>query len=193
MIVTTQMLRDYMSGIDLASFQEQAAEYILQGIQADLERYLSRSLEPQTVTENVPVNEDGSVKTNHHPIRSIPEGSAYYLYGGRLWVLGLYSNQAVTLFGLGMHYMEEEWITVTYTYGLDATIAGDVNNDYADVRLAIMRVASREMTNRHDDTLSVKGLNTENVGEPTGPQNGVQGWTMDELRMHDRLRRRVIA
>lgn len=188
--MSVQELKDYMSGFTLNPVygQDDAAVLVLQGIQADLERYLNRYLEPRTVTETVPVNSDGSIRTNHDPIISVPAGSAYVLQNGRL-----YTYTLGTTFTLGQFGSPEEYATVTYTAGIDARSTTDVVGVYADVRLAILRVAAREMTNRHDDTLSVKGLETENVGEPTGPQNGVQGWTMDELRMHDRLRKRVIA
>lgn len=199
MIVTAQELSDYMSGFTLNPVygQDDAAAMVLQGIQMDLERYLNRSLEPRTITERVPVDrERGVILTTKTPIVSIPANSPYYFYGDRLFVAGNYSTMDVSLFVLGQHISEQEWITVTYTHGYDARsflAGGPGDPEFADVRLAVLRVASREMTNRHDDTLSVKGLDTSNEGEPTGPQNGVQGWTYDELRMHDRLRKRVIA
>lgn len=199
MIVTRVELSDYMSGFTLNPVygQDDAADMVIAGVQTDLERYLNRSLEPQTVTERVPVDrESGVVKTTRTPILSIPTGAPYYFYGDRIFVAGNYTTMDVSLYVLGHHISEQEWMTVTYTAGYDArsVLAGGPGDpSFADVRLAVLRVASREMTNRHDDTLSVKGLDTRNEGEPTGPQNGVQGWTYDELRMHDRLRKRTIA
>lgn len=191
MIVSAPDLIDYMSGINLSAPQETAAAFVLAGIQADLERYLNRPLEPRVVTEKVSVDElTYALATSVSPILSIPSTSPYVLIGDRIYANSLYASG--TLWTLS-HWDQAQFMTVTYTAGFDARPTSDLNNEFADVRLAIMRVAAREMTNRHDDTVSVKGLETENVGEPTGPQNGVQGWTMDELRMHDRLRKRVIA
>lgn len=184
MIVSTSDLIDYMSGINLNAPQETAAEFVLAGIQADLERYLNRPLEPRTITETVRVDTDGRLHTTVSPIISVDSTSGLMIQAGSLYV-GSSVGSTFTLGTFGM----EEYRTVTYVAGIDAR----TDPQYADVRLSIMRVASREMTNRHDDTLSVKGLETDNVGEPTGPQNGVQGWTYDELRMHDRLRKRVIV
>ncbi len=190
LIVPVDDLIDYMSGINLnpSQGQRRAAEFILAGVQADLERYLNRPLTPTVRTESVPVNSDGSVRTSLSPIISIPAGTtSYYLRGDRLFATSLYRDASL-LVGDWFHEDREPLITVTYTGGYDGAL-----DEFADVRLAILRVASREMTNRHDDTLTVKGLNTDPAGEPTGPQNGVQGWTMDELRQFDRLRKRVYA
>jgi hypothetical protein len=192
------MLKDYMSGINLKSFQEQAAEYVLQGVQAELEKYLNRWLEPREVTESVRVHSEGYLMTTKSPIVSLPDNSNYDLYGGRIWYFSagsVFAGPPVSPIFTASTWggFDNQFFDVTYTAGYDARPENDEVGEFADVRLGILRVASREMTNRHDDTLSVKSLSMANEGEPTGPQNGVQGWTMDELRLHDRLRKRVIV
>jgi hypothetical protein len=198
MIVSVEMLKDYMSGIQLKAFQEQAAEYVLAGVQSQLERYINRWLEPREVTEAVHVHQDGYLLTTKSPIVSLPTDSNYSLYGGRIWYYGVgsvFAGPPISPIFTASTWggFDSQVFEVTYTAGYDARPESDTVGEFADVRLDILRVASREMTNRHDDTMSVKSLSMANQGEPTGPQNGVQGWTMDELRMHDRLRKRVIV
>ena len=174
MIVTVEMLKDYMSGIGLNADQAQGAEDILAGVQADLEHYLCRPLELQTVTEDVPLSESGFLETSVTPVVSVV-GNGYGLRFGRLW-------QDVTrspIFGAGT-------ARITYTAGYDGH-----DEKYANVRLAIMRVAAREVEQRHDDTLSVKDLSVRNEGEMQLRQR--VGWLPEELARFDRMRRRVVA
>jgi hypothetical protein len=56
------------------------------------------------------------------------------------------------------------------------------------LRTDILRVAAREMTDNHDDVLSIK---TDFAAEPNAPVI-VKGWHDDELKKWDRQRRRVI-
>lgn len=74
------------------------------------------------------------------------------------------------------------WYAVRYVAGL----IGYANDD---IKLAILRVAEREMRSKHDDTKNVQGgaMSDKDSAPP------VIGWQDAELAKFDRLRRRVIA
>lgn len=172
MIVTVEQLRDYMSGIGLNADQAQGAEDILVGVQAELERYLRRPLELTTVTEPIEISPSGYIATTVSPIVSVAT-SGYYVTAGQIRPL-------YTLSGIGFG----DPTTITYTGGYDG-----LSPAFADVRLAILRVAAREVEQRHDDTRSVKDLSTRNEGEMQLRQR--VGWLPEELTKFDSLRLRV--
>jgi hypothetical protein len=70
---------------------------------------------------------------------------------------------------------------VTYIGGYDG------RNDEG-LKVAILRVAAREISENQDETVGI------NAGEVTGrPQPNILGWTTEELRQWDHLRRRVVV
>lgn len=172
MLVSVDELRAYMSGITLDDAQETAAAAVLQGVQAELERYLQRPVEPRWFTETAALGDDGSLLTSKTPVRQVV-GTELVVRAGRLWPGPAFSQ----LLGYTA-------IPITYEAGFDGRL-----EEFADVRLAILRVASREMTDRHDDTRSVRDLDTRN--EPGPPP--VIGWTPEELSRFDRLRARTAS
>lgn len=177
-IVNVDQLRDYMSGIGLDVDQTQAADDVLAGVQADLERYLARPLELRTVTEEVEMVLGGSYQTSVTPVVSTTS-LWHVVRRGRLRPLG--GLPVVT-----QAMLDTRTETVTYVGGYDGFAP-----EFADVRLAILRVAAREMEQRHDDTRSVKDLSTRNEGEMQLRQT--VGWQPAELARFDRLRQRVVA
>jgi len=71
------------------------------------------------------------------------------------------------------------WFVVEYIGGY---------NGYVDdaLKLSILEVASRTVSVNHDDTMSIKSMNSE---DPAPQMN--KGWKPEELAMFDRLRRRI--
>ena len=177
MLVGAEELKEYMSGIGLTPSQEAAADKILAGTQRSLERYLNRRLEPGTFTETLTPDVDGFIYPSNRPVTGVT--SILDPWGNELYQGDFVANTGIWGGGYGS-------VTITYTGGL--TPDADA---LEDVRLAIMRVASREMTTKHDDTLSVKDLSARDDGEPTNRMP--LGWTEDELAEFDRLRKRVMA
>jgi len=76
--------------------------------------------------------------------------------------------------------MANDVVTITYTAGLD----GD---NIPAFKLMILRAATREMQNMHDDVVGVKDLNTRNVAPLE------TGFTDRELMALKRYRRVRVA
>lgn len=190
-IVSTTELTDYLSKIGLDPSQASAAQDTLDGLQRELERYCQRPLEQKERTEVVYPDELGRLWPKVTPIISVssPEGlypdGANGLAGGYPLLGGLmFAGYAAP-------------VTITYVGGLvDPTLEVDpVDGEWgvseaADVKIAILRAASREFTVRHDDTVSVTDLETRET-QPVDRQP--PGFTEDELKKFDRLRRRTVA
>lgn len=170
-LVKVDELIDYMSNITLKPDQREAVELILEGVQSEVETFLNRPTEPVLVTETLWPDANG------------------YLYPSKTPVLEIVSmtrdGQAITWtaqsggFYVGYGYTTTGTV-VTYKAGLP-------DDALRMVRLTILRVASREVQNKHDDTLSVKDLDANDVSPlPEGLQDE------DKARI-GRWRRRVVV
>lgn len=173
--VKVSELKSYMSGIGLDADQADSAQTILDGLQRDLERYCQRRFERKVRTEWVHPTEGGFVFFRATPVVSVsaPVVLDAAMYGDSL------THLPVDVLG----YWGMNPFAVTYLGGLDPE--GD---DLHDVRLAILRVATREVTTRHDDTLDPNDLQARKV-DPADRR--ALGWTDDEKKAFDRLRRRT--
>lgn len=170
-VIDVEDLTDFMSGIDLTAEQRAAAEDIIEGVEGQLALYLNRPLVPTTTTQTVKVGPDGYLQLKNTPVTAVtsvtwPYGNitGYVISDGAVEMPSLYYGASVT---------------ITYTGGLDV-------GSMAAVRIAVLRVAAREMENRHDDTLSLQN----GVARDTAPAQPI-GWQMEELRRLSRYRRRV--
>lgn len=173
MIVSVDELIDYMSNVEVDEDQRTAAELIIEGVQSEVELFLNRPVEVREVTETVWPDQDGFLWLKGTPIvelLSVTDAAG--------------APVALTYFTIAGNALQGGYVpgplTVRYRGGLDGkTISA--------LKLTVLRVAAREMQNRHDDTLSVKDLSADHVTPlPIGLQ------PEDELRIA-RLRRRVIA
>jgi hypothetical protein len=173
-MVTTEQLRDYMSGIGLDADQAGAAQDILDGLVRELERYCQKPLERKERTQTLWPDDYGRIFLPASPVVSVSVPSDAELCQGG-YIVGPFLSSTVF----------QPWSAVTVTY-----VGGIEGKDEADVRLAILRIAAREVDARHDDTLSVSDLETS---RPKPDPTPTLGWTDDELKKFDRLRRRTIA
>lgn len=171
MIVSVEELIDYMSDVTLTSDQRTAAELVIEGVQGEIETFLNRSIEPVTRTEYLVVDHNGQIWPLHTPVISVTSivrdalAVPYTLEGGLL-TGGTPGQQVV----------------VTYV--------GGFSNDHRahnHLRLEVLRLAAREMTNRHDDTLTVKDLDT--TDSPPLPI----GLTEEDKGRIRRWKRRVVV
>lgn len=169
MIATVQDLKDYMSGITLSIEQAAAAENVLAGVQAEIETFLNRPIESGDIyTETVTTDESGWLYPSNTPVASIISLSA----DGRPITM---IESLTTTISTGLPSTP---VSITYTAGLSGRAL-------AVVKLTMLRVAAREIQNKHDDTLSVKDLGTQDVSPlPEGLQDE------DRARIN-RYRRRV--
>lgn len=173
--VKTRDLKDYMSGIGLDADQSESSQDILDGLQRELERHCQRLFERKVRTERLRVDDCGRLWPKATPVVSVSD--PVNLAAG-------YGNMLEPLFSLTVAGYPGEWVEVTYLGGLDPE-----DDDLQDVRLAILRAAAREVTDRHDDTLSVKDSDTR---DKQRSDKRDLGFTEKELKKFDRLRRRTV-
>jgi hypothetical protein len=185
-LVTRADLKTYMD-IDLTLRQEDACDMILSGLQSELETYLGRKIEAASVTEvhvldsthvGVPMgsffyNTDG-YDTGSQPLTYTHPPSTIYLRESpvnsitsvKLTPVSPGSTQ-VTLtegtewvgrrFGVDVYrgYANDS-IEIIYNAGLAGA-------SIPTFKLMILRAATREMQNMHDDVVGLKDLETRNV------------------------------
>lgn len=192
MIVSVNDIKTYMD-IRLSARQEDAAEMILAGLQNELELFLRRPIEVAEFEEEhrldathtgIPMGTFLTANDNTYnssfetsprndmttwaspppaiyfrntPIVSILEVKVKPLFGAER-VLEEETDYIPRKYGIDYYYgYSDDLITVTYTAGLDGTTI-------PALKLMILRAASREMQNMHDDVVAVKDLNTRNTG-----------------------------
>lgn len=193
MIVSINEIRSYMD-ISLTQRQEDAATLILAGLQSELEAFLRRPIEPQQFVEQyrldamhtgVPMSSFLTASDNTYndsfttssprqspsqyadpppavyfkntPIVAIQEVTVHPLFGQER-TLTPDVDYVSRPYGIDYYYgYADDLLTMTYTAGLDGA-------NIPVFKLLILRAASREMQNMHDDVVGVKDLNTRNVG-----------------------------
>ena len=204
MLVSAQELSDYMSGIRLNDSQKRAAEAVLAGVQADLENYLHRKIEPVRARELVRVDRGGYVNVRHTPVQAVLRIQNYGSTrpAPRQDVVPNYTptedaniplhdyaplnNGVDMIVPGGVRYGKpDEYVLIEYLAGGSRRIVDRL----PQIKLAIMRVAAREVQFMHDDTMSLRNGSAQPPAD-TIPQ---KGWTTEELQRFDRLRRRMVA
>lgn len=192
MIVSVNDIKTYMD-IKLSARQEDAATMILAGLQSELEAFLRRPIEVSEFTEEhrldsghlgVPMGTFLTANDNTYnssfttsprndmttwatpppaiyfkntPIVEVSEVKVKPLFGDEK-ILQEETDYVTRKYGIDYYYgWSDDLITVTYTAGLDGA-------SIPVFKLLILRAASREMQNMHDDVVGVKDLNTRNVG-----------------------------
>ena len=184
MLVTVADLIKYMD-IRFSNRQEEAAEFVLEGLQSELEGYLRRPVEPTEFTETyimdsnfvgVPTSSffyneslDTTLNTSTY---LMPPNTVYLRNSPVVSVESLYIRQQTQAVGIeqniGLDFVVRRYgvdlyrayandeITITYTAGLDGSAI-------KVFKLMILRAATREMQNMHDDVVGIKDLETRNV------------------------------
>lgn len=207
-LVTVNDLKDYMD-ISLSNIQEDAANIILPGLQSELETYLRRPI------ETIPYTQTHVVSDLHGPLRnsayfydesldttesltSVLASPTYIMYARESPVVSVasFTRQSQTdvsptaltegtdfiVYPYGFYVgaaQANDKLTAVYTAGVDG-----VNILY--FKLLILRAASREAQNLHDDVVGLKDLETRDVATTT------TGFTEAELNSVQRYRRRRI-
>lgn len=184
MLVSVADLTKYMD-IRFSNRQEEAAEFVLEGLQSELEGYLRRPVEPTEFTETyimdsnyvgVPTSSffyNESLDTTFNTVTHFtPPTTVYVRNSPIISVESVVIRQqtdsvgtaqvegrdfVVRRFGIDVYraFANDE-VTITYTAGLDGAAI-------KMFKLMILRAATREMQNMHDDVVGVKDLETRNV------------------------------
>jgi hypothetical protein len=127
---------------------------------------------------NVSALEITAVTSNSFTVGGFPAGLAAYSSGGLATATG--NDYTVQRYGIELYRgFPNDVVEVVYSGGLD----GEAIKMF---KLFIMRAATREMQNMHDDTVGVKDLTTRNVAPAE------TGFTERELLALRRWRRRRI-
>jgi hypothetical protein len=213
MIVSLNQLKTYMD-ISLTARQEDAAELILAGLQSELEAYLNRPIEISEFTEEhrldamhsgVPMGTflttaDNTYSTSYEqsnvndsttwsspppaiyfkntPIVSISEVTVKPLFGNERELV-VEKDYVQRPYGIDFYYgYPDDLITVTYEAGLNGM-------NIPVFRLMILRAATREMQNMHDDVVGVKDLNPRGVAPV---ETGFLDSELASLRRYRRIR-----
>jgi hypothetical protein len=207
MLVTVADLVDYMD-ITFTNRQKKAAGFVLEGLQSELEGWLRRPVEQATFTESyvlpnnfvgVPTASffyDSSLDTTQRPISYVlPPNTVYFRNspvasvatvtltspGGSVANLVQGTDFVVQRYGIDLYRgFANDRVDVTYTAGLDGP-------EIKIFKLLILRAATREMQNMHDDVVGVKDLETRNVAPLT------TGFTQEELMSVKRWKRVRVA
>lgn len=190
-IVSKTDLKNYMD-ISLTARQEDAADLILAGLQSELEAYLRRPITVSEYEEEyrldsmhsgVPMGTflttaDNNYNTSYEqsntndltiwsspppaiyvkntPVISITEVKVKPLFSAER-VLENEIDYVKRPYGIDYYYgYPDDLITITYEAGLDG-------ENIPVFKLMILRAATREMQNMHDDVVGVKDLNPRGV------------------------------
>lgn len=201
-VVTTDDLVAYMSGISLNQSQLTSAQAVINGTQKELELHLNRSLVPVHVRQKVQTNERGEARLKYAPVQKI---LSYKAINGTLVVPTVVTPDALQT-GVGIDGLQiidlvpSQYNIVSggvylgniWTYYIIEYIGGGLVADELDaVKTAILRVASRDIMNNHDQAISLKG-DTQSEPTDTIPKLPL-GWQLEELAKLEKLRRRAVG
>ena len=205
-LVTVDDIVTYMD-ISLTNRQEDAAGMILEGLESDLELYLGRPITKRDFTETHVVPSSHVASPTGSYLSSGISGNQYLSQSPSIlnrYVVYLKNSPVHSVASLTLTGSSASATTITLTEGTDfvvhsygvevpaayandkVAVAYNAGLDGADVRAfrtIILRAASREMQNMHDDVLGIKDLETRNVG----PLD--TGFSETELRSVKRHRR----
>lgn len=203
MLVSVNDLTTYMD-IKFSNRQQRASEFVLAGLQSELEAYLRRPIEAGTFIEDHVVPGDyGAFPASSHmydwTLDTTGNPPSYILPAVTLYMRNspVANVQDVKIYpasGASVNAVEGTDF-VTQRYGIDLYLARP--NDRVQVaysaglngeaipmfKLLILRAATREMQNMHDDVVGLKDLETRNVAPLT------TGFTPEELQSVRRWRR----
>ncbi|MBM89785.1 MAG: hypothetical protein CMQ41_15590 [Gammaproteobacteria bacterium] len=204
-------LKKYMD-ITFSNTQEEAALMILTGLEADLEHYIGRPVTAASFSETyvAEANYTGSsaysffydynidrtlttvtdvtkppyvLYTRQTPIVSVASVTVQGQTDSSATTQTVGNDYVVRRYGIDMFRVNDnDKIVINYTAGLDSTA-----DNTSALKLVILRAASREVQNLHDDVVGMKDLTTRNVAPVE------TGFTMEELNSVKRWRRVRVA
>ena len=210
-LATVADLKKYMD-ITFSNTQEEAAQMILTGLEADLEHYIGRPVTAASFSETyvAEANYTGSsaysffydynidrtlttvtdvtkppyvVYTRQTPIVSVASVTVQGQTDSSATTQTVGNDYVVRRYGIDMFRVNDnDKIVINYTAGLDSTA-----DNTSTLKLVILRAASREVQNLHDDVVGMKDLTTRNVAPVE------TGFTPEELNSVKRWRRVRVA
>jgi len=187
-LITVSDITTYMD-ITLSNVQEDAAEIVIDGLQAELEAYLRRPIEQQSFTETYRIPDVGRGVVNQQyyynyttdPSTTLTSPGIIYT---PMYTLYLDNSPVISVSSVSItpasasatatdQVAERDYITRDYGIELFNAFANDrvtitytAGLDGANIKvfkLLLLRAAAREMQNMHDDVVGLKDLTTRNV------------------------------
>jgi|SRR5210317_173702 len=187
-LITVSDITTYMD-ITLSNVQEDAAEIVIDGLQAELEAYLRRPIEQQSFTETYRIPDVGRGVVNQQyyynyttdPSTTLTSPGIIYT---PMYTLYLDNSPVVSVSSVSItpasasatatdQVAERDYITRDYGIELFNAFANDrvtvtytAGLDGSNIKvfkLLLLRAAAREMQNMHDDVVGLKDLTTRNV------------------------------
>lgn len=186
MLVSVNDLQIYMD-VTFSNRQQDAAEFVLEGLQSELEAYLRRPVEPvEDIVEThviegthlgVPtssffynqgldtaqttiisaVQPPVTIYLRNTPVAEVTSVTVRQPMQETAITQQAERDYLVRRFGIDLYRVSaNDTVTVTYTGGLDGEAIPALKS-------LILRAATREMQNMHDDVVGVKDLTTRNV------------------------------
>lgn len=206
-VVTAEELRQYMGGLRMREVDKASAAMILAGVQADLEEYLGRAIEPSATREIAMCDFRGVANLRYTPVSSVQRlgsitSSVSDITVGVLdpgvpevvpdittvdYVPG---NNGLGLIAPGGVYVggaEGSFWIVDYTHGGGSFFTRGL----PQIKLGILRVAAREAQTMFDDTKGLRETVQTDPVDPTPPPT--KGWMDSELARFSRYKRRVVS
>jgi hypothetical protein len=209
-LVSVPELASYMSDTTFNPSQEQAIATILIGVQQELEEYLNRPVQIVQVREYIQCDVNGYANVKYAPVTkiiSMTQLNSSFSGWENEFTIAFEPPEFVRDISLSADaQVDDAW--GTEPFGKPIVVPGAIYfgvpgvwiaveylagyNGYRNeqMRLGIMRVAAREVTGLHDNTLSLR----EGSAEPAAnPDPRPKGWQPEELAAFDRYRRRVVV
>ena len=187
-LITVSDLATYMD-ISFTNTQEDAVTMVIEGLQSELEAYLRRPIEQGSFTETYRVPEIGRGVVNQQYYYNYPTNPETTLTSPGIiysptYTLYLDNSPVVSVASVTItpasasatataQVAERDYITRKYGLDLFNAYANDLVSvtytaglDGANIRVfktLMLRAATREVQNMHDDTVGLKDLTTRNV------------------------------
>jgi hypothetical protein len=210
MLVTVDDLLAYMD-IKFTNRQTRAAQFVLDGLQSELESYLRRPIEAGTFVEDYVIPFEGigypgtsffydySLDTTNNSVGVFQPPVTIYLRNSPVVSVASVYISSPSSASVSPVVQTPNTDYIVQRYGIDlfrafandkvtVTYTAGLEGDQIKIfKLLILRAAAREMQNMHDDVVGLKDLETRNVAPLT------TGFTEEELRSVRRWRRVRIA
>lgn len=199
-IVTVEEFIEYLGKPNLDDSQQNDAANRLAGTQSRLELHLNRPVQPVRVRQAIQVDMEGMGYFYVTPVISILE--VVYMSGGHAaqvapaallsplevgekvdqdWLGSNLDGTGAMIVPGGAYLGYPGWCVVDYVGGYNGFVD-------AGLKDKIKEVTARGFSPVHNDFVS---LNESTASEGVPPDKRDPGWTEDELKSFDRLRRRV--
>jgi hypothetical protein len=198
-LVSVDELLEYLDKSNVPATKRAKVGKVLFGVQQELENHLNRPLQPMHVRETVTSDALGYSRlsvTPVHKVISIVEASLTEPTTDEPLIAPIMPEGVDRQIDYTVGHLDANNRPGGFFFGASDTryvieyIGGWIGYVPEGLKQDIKRVAAREARMMLDDTMSLRGDRAEATESPD-PRD--LGWTENELRKWDRLRRRVIV